>query len=611
MSQRGVFALLLGMALAGQVMLALGEPWFRLDATLGDMLLRLEAKSRVPPEEIVLVEIDQDSLDDPRLLELVGNWPWPRAVHGELLDFIGMQAPRAVVFDLIFSEPDLFRPQSDALFEEALRRYPAYLPLVVVDGVGSRLADLPPLMAVRPGPQAQSDARLPLLAPKALSPELWRTGLINFLEDADGVGRRYWLRYPYEGWFLPALPARVAADLGVELPSAESLRLHFFGAPFTRLSYGRLYLESLKERPEGVPDLRGKIVIIGAAAPGLHDLRPTPLSGSTPGPVLLATALGNLLHGDDLRPVSSLWTLLVGIVLSLGVAWATRRKWNPLYQAGTLALLTGAAALLAYQALVFDRLWLPFSMLAGVWLYFAACALLAYLGERAARERALQLFGRFLDPRVVRTLASGGLVGAAEVGRSREISVLFSDIRGFTSLSESRSPEEIVHLLNRYFDAQVEVIFAHDGTLDKFIGDAIMAFWGAPVDNPDHAVQAVDAALDMQERLLAFQRELAESGLAFDIGIGIHTGPAVVGFLGSSRRLDYTAIGDTVNLASRIEGCTKGVARVLVSEATRLACEARAPGRFVFVDRGETQVKGREHPVRLFEPNRNPGRVDP
>ena len=155
-------------------------------------------------------------------------------------------------------------------------------------------------------------------------------------------------------------------------------------------------------------------------------------------------------------------------------------------------------------------------------------------------------------------------------------------------------------LLNRYFEMQVEVIFRHQGTLDKFIGDAIMAFWGAPMAQPQHAVLAVQAAQAMAEALERFASDLAreDPAVRFAIGIGVHTGPAVVGFLGTQRRLDYTAIGDTVNLASRIEGCTKGVATVLVSEATRAQCGEA----FEFIDRGAFEVKGREQAVRLFEP---------
>jgi adenylate cyclase len=184
-------------------------------------------------------------------------------------------------------------------------------------------------------------------------------------------------------------------------------------------------------------------------------------------------------------------------------------------------------------------------------------------------------------------------------GQKRAVTVLFSDIRGFTTLSERKTPQEIVDLLNRYFSLQVEVIFRHQGTLDKYIGDAIMAFWGAPTDQPDHAQRALAAARDMTEALARFRAGLGAAGEQFDIGIGLNTGEAVVGFIGSpAHRQDYTVIGDTVNTASRIEGATKGRARVLVSEATRAAVGAG----FQFRDHGLVALKGKEEKLRLYEP---------
>jgi adenylate cyclase len=161
----------------------------------------------------------------------------------------------------------------------------------------------------------------------------------------------------------------------------------------------------------------------------------------------------------------------------------------------------------------------------------------------------------------------------------------------------------VVAILNRYFTRQVEVIFRHGGSLDKFIGDAIMAFWGAPLDDPEHAQHAVACALDMADELLAFRDELGEAGKAFDVGIGLHSGPAVVGLIGSERRREYTSIGDTVNLASRIEGLTKDAGRrILVSRETMQRCA----GAFDFVSCGTYPVKGRAQPVELFEPRRKP-----
>jgi len=176
---------------------------------------------------------------------------------------------------------------------------------------------------------------------------------------------------------------------------------------------------------------------------------------------------------------------------------------------------------------------------------------------------------------------------------------LFSDIRGFTTLAENRTPQEVVSLLNRYFTLQVEVVFRHGGSLDKFIGDCIMAFWGAPLDDKRHAQNAVAAALEMAQVLQRFKQELGKEDGDFDVGIGIHSGVAVVGLIGSDQRREYTAIGDTVNLASRIEGLTKGLSRILVSRETMRLCGQE----YDFTAFGAHQVKGREQAVELFAPS--------
>jgi adenylate cyclase len=233
------------------------------------------------------------------------------------------------------------------------------------------------------------------------------------------------------------------------------------------------------------------------------------------------------------------------------------------------------------------------------WALYLFGAMLAYLREKRTREQAVRLFSRFLNPDVVRQIVDQGETIESLSGRTRQISILFSDIRGFTTLSETRPPQEIVALLNRYFSKQVGVVFRHGGTLDKFIGDCIMAFWGAPLEDPRHAEHAVAAALEMEQVLLVFKKELGEAGGDFDVGIGIHTGSAVVGFIGAEQKLDYTAIGDSVNLASRIEGLTKDAhSRILVSRETMAACH----NAFAFSSRGSYKVKGRTQEVELFEP---------
>jgi adenylate cyclase len=582
-------------------------------------MVRHASDQRADPD-IVVVDIDDASMT--AMQEIAGLWSWPREIHADLAAALAEFSPRAIVFDIAFSERDMKRPKSDARLSQEIAAMPrAYLSAVrllpSLDSGGVPLRTLSKAFGIVPA--GLPDVVVALQLPNAVDRNGWRLGLVNSMEDADGVLRRYCLTSDclsndVHGWKLPSLPARVIKDLGIALPAGDDFLMRWPRIGHKRYAYSELYRVLTEQRaslkPAEVAALdalfRNKIIVIGSSAAGSFDHHLTPLSAGTaghPGIDILAVALDNLKNGDSVQGVSPLWPFLFGLALIAAVTGTFEKRANPLAIGAGLMAISLMALAIADQAIDHNILLPVATPLMFAWAWFLVAAIGGYVRERRSREKAVSLFRRFLNPGVVRQIIDQGETIESLSGRTREVTVLFSDIRNFTSLSETRPPHEVVALLNRYFDRQVEVVFRHGGTLDKFIGDCIMAFWGAPLDDPDHANHAVAAALEMQETLLEFKNELAAEGSEvadFDVGIGVHSGPVVVGFIGAQRKLDYTVIGDTVNLASRVEGLTKGVARILITRETMLACQPS--GTMNFAAHGAFAVKGRTVDVELFEP---------
>ncbi len=573
-----------------------------LENRLLDRFVRNQAAALAPDPEIVLIDVDEKSLVE--MQKIAGRFPWPREVYATLIAGLAPQKPRAIVFDILFSEPDKFRPESDAAFVETASPHEnIFYPMVWIDSKdGEPAAKVAPMLGLIKGLNADPQARIAVIPPHVLPPRMWRTGTINFLADPDGVGRRYELRRRIGGWDLPSLPARVAMDLGYPLPNTDDLVLAWRGAPgkMPRVSFVDLYNDfdrSRRVRP--ADEFKGKIALVGVGAAALGDLRITPLSPTQPGSEMLATAIENLKNGRSMRYADPAWAAAIGIALIFLLYIAFQRRVDARATGGVLLLVSGALLFGSYVAAGRLVLLPVLTPLVAAWSFYVAAALSEYLRERQARREAVAQFSRFVNPEVVKQLIErGGIEGA---GQTRQVTLLFSDIRGFTTLSEAKRPEEVVAILNRYFSMQVDVVWRHGGTLDKYIGDCIMALWGAPLDDAQQARNAVACALDMADTLQVFKRELGAADANFDVGIGVHGGPAVVGFIGSEKKREYTAIGDTVNLASRIEGLTKDAKRrILVSRETMEQCA----DAFDFVSCGTFPVKGRAQPVELFEPRR-------
>jgi len=587
--------------------------WSMVDEQYNDHWRRQIAVTSQPDERILIIEIDEKSLTE--MESVAGRWPWPRSVHAFLVEGLLAAESAAIVFDILFSERDIRREEFDQHFAEVVHQQPHifYAATLLTDSSAQSaisLANLPNDFFTVKDESANPAPMGNFVLPWIIDANDWNIGLINFLADDDGKARRYPVTTSLGEWRIHSLPGKVVTFIKQQnkmlaqspLPDTIHLKYKSTQRVFNSISYAdaRFLLDNRQQ----LDLFRDKIVLIGATATGLHDLRPSPIDNLYPATSIIATAIDNLLNEDHLVLVDrnyGLTFLFFFIILMWGIFYLLENYRSQILMSVTLLIVTaGSLLLISLQLSKADMLFPSASVFLVV--LFSVISVILYRGfsEYLSKRHTLQTFSRFMDPVVVKQLIAEPQWQDKLANKSTEVSVLFSDIRGFTSLSEKRSAEQIIQILNDYFDLQVETVFKFSGTLDKFIGDAIMAFWGAPIEDKRHAVNAVNAALTMVDNLLRFRDSLPEELKSFDVGIGVHSGPAVVGMLGSSKRYDYTAIGDTVNLASRIEGVTKGVARVLISESTKALCG----DAFEYQFKGEYAVKGREEKVKLFEPVR-------
>lgn len=449
-------------------------------------------------------------------------------------------------------------------------------------------------------------------------------GAINASPDEDGINRRIPLVSALRGAgvLVPSLALKgVAVGLGEKIEalaspsdlSLQGIRVGQWQIP-TELSgtatlhwYGQLKdipsrsVAALLSPGAGAEDwAKGRVVFVAATAIGTHDQRVTPLERAVPGVYIHATLAQNLLDGRTLSRPAYAVALELGFILLIGLigGWMTRFRHLVLF---TTAILVAAGWLLFDQLVLFPRGIIVYAVLPVVQVFVTllAASMWSYLREERERRQTRAAFGRYLSPRVLDKVLSHPEEYLQLGGRRYEATVLFSDIRGFTTISEALSPEALGRLLNEYMTPMTDIVFAHEGTLDKYIGDAVMAFWGAPVEQPDHAELAARAALQMQLRLKEINQELLQEGLPeLAIGVGLSSGPMTIGNMGSEDHFAYTALGDRVNLGARLEGQTKtfGVG-ILIAEDTR----AQLSDALLCRELGSLRVKGKKEPVRIFE----------
>lgn len=638
---------------AGVVDLVVVKP---LENYLYDLRLRLTMPN-TRDTRIVILDIDERSLQG------IGHWPWRRDTLAHLVDRLFDQYQIDVLgFDVVFAERDQSSGlpmlehlaknelRHDRQFQSALasRRRELSFDQVFADSFRNRRVvlgyffrqdgDLTGVKGVLPPPILAAGKFSPDHVGAAVAsgftanlPELQNSamagGFFNAspLIDPDGVFRRISLLQSYQGGLYETLGLAVArlalreSSLGLvyatprpELYALESVRLGRRQIPVD-IDLGALipyrgkqgsfpYVSAIdvlqgKVAPEV---LNGAIVLVGTTAAGLMDLRSTPTQDLYAGVEAHANVVAGILDGTiKERPAylvgsEPLALIFLGVILALILPFLNP-FWAFLFSFSVLAGLVGINFLLWAR----ENMALPLAslLLMGIAIFVLNIAYGFFVEARGKRLLAGR-FGQYVPPELVRKMARDPSTYTL-ASESRELTVLFSDIRGFTSISEGMSPQELSDLMNAFLSAMTKVIQHHQGTIDKYMGDAIMAFWGAPMSDPQHARHALLAGLEMIEVLNALHADFRVRGWPeLRIGVGLNTGVMTVGNMGSTFRMAYTVMGDAVNLGSRLEGLTKeyGV-QIVVSEFTM----AQLP-EFVFRELDIVRVKGKEEPVRIYEP---------
>ncbi len=534
---------------------------------------------------IIILGADDQSLQD------IGRWPWDRSIFANLIDTISAGHPAAVFVDVIFAEET--DPETDQLFADAVERagnviIPSYgnLTETVIVGKGIKAGEV--------------------YHPYEAMSNVCIRAHINTAPDADGVVRKTINQIHTEEEAIESVALQAyrmyqayngEEDLSEEFTKYEDYRkmsyIDYKGGP------GEYAYVSLSEVLVGNVDpsyFEGAIVLIGPYSEGMQDFYYTPISKDQPtyGVEIWANIMQNLIDGDSKRELPYVDLLLVIIVGGVGAFLF--KKLSP-FIGGMLLIGFNFIYLMVTRWLYHQGVILAIVYLAleGLLLYLMI-VLLRYIEEYRERKRVTHVFGKYVAPQVVSKILEEGEEGLKLGGSKRFVSVLFVDIRGFTPMSEKATPEEVVQILNEYLHLTATSIINHEGFLDKFIGDATMAIFNAPIELENHALHAVKAALDMKEGSIALEQKLIEKfGIGVKFGIGINTGYAVVGNIGCKFRMDYTGIGDTVNTAARLEANAKG-GQILISQSTYDLVKEEVEVEAL----GEIKVKGKEIVIPIY-----------
>jgi adenylate cyclase len=544
-----------------------------------------------PDPRIEIITIDEKSLGE------LGLFPWPRKTHAHLIQRLTQAGARAMAFDLLFTDRDPDHPEDDFLLGEAA-------------ATSGRTAFATLFNRTPEGLPAN-----PLLPIPELQRNNVGVGLVNIFPEKDGATRHFPLWVQQNDILIPSLS--LAAWSAAERKPPEDLLAQFPPPVDSRSPWNEAYLNYTYWQESGgtrspfpstsyVDALRGrvdpnrftgKILLVGATAPGLFDAKSAPGAPVIYGVEIHANALNNLLKGNFFRTqaTSGLWLMLTLILFAVG-SWLLMSHSSTFAGGATVVMV-----LVGYYyvcQLAFNRnILLPYAapLIGFLATYFNALVYRLFIADRE-REKIRNTWSRYMSPKLVDLLIQDrGVVAAG----NRDVTIFFSDLAKFTTFSEQYPPAELVAFLNVYFSQMTDILFKHDITFDKYIGDCIMGYGNAPLEQPDHALQTCRAALEQVAALPALHKQFAERGWPpLDFRIGLHTGTVLYGDLGSHSRSNYTVMGDNVNVASRLEGANKMFGtKILISETTFQAAQNGIEARELDLLR----VEGKTKPLRVYE----------
>jgi len=603
-----------------------------------DVQARLLRSDKVLDGRIKVILVDEASLTS--MSDIVGRWPWPRAIWADLLDFLSKGGARAVLFDILFLERqdkindrtlvDATNASQNAYHSIMIRREApdqgsenTYLNRPMPDELVNRFAlkNVRGSLHLQPG-REYNDFALPIPGLAAASKGI---AVVEFTPDNDGVYRRTQPLREYQGKYFPVLGLApfiddksvisiqddtiTINDRAIPVDDNGNCIINMYGVnKVDTYSMSGVFASLQKIRKGDVENLlvdpalfRDSIVFIALSAVGGADLKVIPTAApSAPGVMLHVFLANNYLQNDFMRPPNkrlTFFSMFIGVFLTTwAVMFNKRLIMRAVFPLTMLVLYIGFALFsFSFNALV-DVVPFVFATVSTGFLFFGYLT----FTESAEKRQVSHLFAQYVSKDVLHeVLHNYKDYLKTSAGQKVELTVLFSDIRGFTTISETTPPEKVVEMLNIHFSVMAGIILKHNGTIDKYIGDAIMAFWGAPVKMADHAEKAVLAAVEMLEGLKEVNKTLRERGFdqVVKIGIGINTGEATIGNIGSEQKKNYTVVGDTVNLSSRLEGITKEFKTpLLFSEYTYEKIKSRIDCKLM----GNVKVKGREQPVTIY-----------